>query len=201
MSLNPSPLSVVGLLCIARFVDWSYSSCGLCYGDNRVEALEVKNHCPFFSNRGRKRKVAELSDFLSVIDPLMTSMECFRNTSRSCNGDAMLRSRMSLSCHGSADGDSGSSDTSDTTRWWMDWRDAVLATYRFQHDFVDRSKPPPTDFFGNGEKEDRSRYRRFVNLTLELRGKVKVVERILNEMVQCIEEDAPFFLDYLWFIK
>jgi len=167
----------------------------ICYGDNRIEALEVKNHCPFFSNRGRKRKSGRIKRFSigdrpfddkygvfsQYIPQLQMEMLCL---GPECRSAAMVRQTATQGAL--------------ILRMQRDdeWIDEMLYwLHRFQLDFVERSKPPPTDFFWDGEREDRSRYRRFVNRTLELRGKVKVVSRIPNEMVQRLEEDAPMFLD------
>jgi hypothetical protein len=77
-----------------------------------------------------------------------------------------------------------------------DWIEEMLYwLHRFQHDYVEKSRPPPVDIFWSGQKEDSNRYRQFVKRTLEIRNTVEVVSHIPSDMIQRIEEDAPFFLD------
>ena len=68
---------------------------------------------------------------------------------------------------------------------------------QFQRQFVALDCLPPSNFFWHSDNdEERARYRKFVDSTLELSSKVEVVARIPNHDIQragC--DDAPLFLD------
>lgn len=166
------------------------------YDDGSIEAVEVKNHCPFYSNRGRKRNGGNIKRFSvgnwpwkdtsgvfsQYIPQLQMEMLCLGTGCRSAvmvrqsatNGALILRMKRD-------------DEWIEEMLYWL---------HRFQCDYVEAKKAPPRDFFWDSpEKMDRSRYRRFVNRTAEIRNAVKLVAEIPNDQIQRVEEDAPMFLD------
>jgi hypothetical protein len=173
----------------------------LVHSDGRIEALEVKNHCPFSAtnwktqlkqkSQGGGNKTFHVRDypfdvekagvFSHYIPQLMMEMLC---VGPDCRSAIMVRQTatqgaMILRMHRDDD--------------WIE--EMLYWLHRFQSDYVEKNCPPPVDIFWAGEKEDSDRYRQFVKRTLEIRGAVKVVSHIPSDMIQRIEEDAPFFLD------
>lgn len=171
----------------------------LVHSDGTVEALEVKNHCPFSTtnwNKGKRKgkgnnknfsvrdypfDVENAGVFSHYIPQLMMEMLC---VGPECRSAVMVRQTATqgaliLRMH--------------RDDAWMD--EMIYWLHRFQRDHVETGVPPPQDIFWGGEKEDSERYRAFVSRTLEIRDKVEVVAQIPNEMIQRVEEGAPFFLD------
>jgi hypothetical protein len=169
----------------------------LCHGDGRIEALEVKNHCPFvtpFAKKGKSRplKRFRIGDrpvmdggvFAQYIPQLMLEMLCLGDDCRSAvlvrqtatNGALLLRVHRD-----------------------DEWIGEMLHFLgRFRHEFVDQGRPPPPNFFFLGDdRPEVSRYRRFLNLTMEIRHRgVQVVAHIPPEGIQRAQhKDTPLFLD------
>jgi hypothetical protein len=172
------------------------------YSDDRIEALEVKNHCPFFGNshigngknKGGKRKrfiigCMPLDDdkghgiFMHYVPQLQLEMLCL---GPECRSAIMIRQTATAGAL--------------VLRMHRDdeWVDEMLHwLHRFHIDFVKKNTPPPKNFFWNSSnKEDRARYRRFANKTKEIRtSRVEVVRRIHNDDIQRMGDDAALFLD------
>ena len=166
------------------------------YPDGRIEALEVKNHCPFYSNSGRRRHqgkvkrfsigdrpVEEGSVMAQYVSQLQLEMMCL---GPACRSAVMVRQTA----------------TQGAMILRMDrddkWIDEMLHfLQRFQNEYVLKEQPPSTDFFWNNtlDKEEQSRYRRFVSRTSELRNCVRVVAKIPPEEIQRMDPDMPMFLD------
>jgi hypothetical protein len=173
----------------------------LVHGDGTIEALEVKNHCPFTTSNWKskmKRKgkgggnknfsvrdypfdVEKAGVFSHYIPQLMMEMLCI---GPECRSAVMVRQTATQGAM--------------VLRMNRDdvWLDEMLYwLHRFQRDYVETGITPPQDVFWSGEEKDSARYRTFVNHTLEIRDKVEVVSHIPNDMIQREEEDASFFLD------
>lgn len=164
----------------------------LCHGDGRLEALEVKNHCPFFSNRNRKRRGGKLKAFSigdrplgevgvmsQYVPQLQLEMYCL---GPDCQSAVMVRQ---TATQGAV-----------LLRMMRDdeWiAEMLYFLHRFQKEHVEAQKPPKLDFFWQGE--EASRYRRFVHQTIKVRDSVKVIATLPNEAVQRGSASAPFFLD------
>lgn len=172
------------------------------YSDGRIEALEVKNHCPFFGNshlgkgknKGGKRKrftigCMPLDDdkghgiFAHYVPQLQLEMLCL---GPDCRSAIMIRQTATAGAL--------------VLRMHRDdeWIDEMLYwLHRFHIDFVEKNTPPSKNFFWNSQNlEDRARYRRFANKTNEIRtSRVEVVRRIHNDDIQRMGEDAALFLD------
>jgi hypothetical protein len=173
----------------------------LCHGDGRIEALEVKNHCPFvtpFAKKGksssssRPRKRFRIGDrpvmdsgvLAQYIPQLMLEMLCLGEACRSAvlvrqtatNGALLLRIHRD-----------------------DEWISEMLHFLdRFQHEFVDQGRPPPPNFFFlGGNRAEVKRYRRFLNRTMEIRNRgVQVIAHIPPEYIQRAQHsDSPLFLD------
>jgi len=166
------------------------------YSDGRIEALEVKNHCPFFSNKGRKQRAGGLKRFSigdrltheggvlpQYVSQLQMEMLCL---GPQCQSAVMIRQ---TATQGAIVLRMKRNET------WIN--EMLHFLTRFQTEFVQAQKPPRTDFFWNNTDnlDEQSRYRRFVNLTSELRNSVQHVATIPNEDIQRDEASAPFFLD------
>lgn len=158
----------------------------LCYPNGTVEALEVKNHCPFFAmpstnrrgnpRRGKKFTIRhfDIEDAgvpSQYIPQLMMEMLC---VGENCRSSIMVRQTAT----------SGSL----VLRVHRDdeWIEEMLFwLHRFQLDFVEREEPPPENFFLHApDEEDRERYNKFLEKTLELKSKVEVVAHIPHCQVQ-----------------
>jgi hypothetical protein len=161
----------------------------LCYPDGTVEALEVKNHCPFFSVLGsgqsRPRHRHTTSDRFMIrhfdfvgcgvppqyIPQLMMEMFCIGENCRSAvmvrqtatSGSLILRLRRD-------------DEWIDEMMYWL---------RRFKEDFVDREELPPTNFFHEGiSAEDVERYTTFLERTKALQETVEVVAQIPQVEIQ-----------------
>lgn len=173
------------------------------FSNGRLEALEVKNHCPFYSNsfgrvksknKGGKRKRFSVGSqsferdktngvFSHYIPQLQLEMFCL---GPECKSAVMVRQTATsgalvLRMHRDDD--------------WIE--EMIYWLHRFHLDFVDKDKPPPKNFFWNAtDSEERSRYRRFVNKTKEIRtSHVDIVGHVLNDEVQRMSGEASLFLD------
>ncbi|KAL7581085.1 hypothetical protein ACA910_005888 [Epithemia clementina (nom. ined.)] len=178
------------------------------YGNGTIEVVEVKNHCPFYSNRGRKRHGGKVKAFsvgdrlFGLQDPslpaqyvsqLQLEMLCLGPL---CQSAIMVRQTATqgavlLRMHRDND--------------WID--EMLFYLHRFQREFVDTDTPPPQDFFWNESKKGHSadvagsdasstsRYRQFVHRTAQLAKEMEVVATIPNNLIQRVQGEAPFFLD------
>lgn len=161
----------------------------LCYPNGTIEALEVKNHCPFFplqsysqrgssehANKGKRFFIRHFDIQNAGVPPqyipqLMMEMFCIGENCRSSimvrqtatSGSLVLRVRRDDS--------------------WIE--EMLYWLNRFQKDFVEREEPPPPNFFLEGSSDtDRERYIKFLEKTKELQGKVEVVTYIPHGQVQ-----------------
>jgi predicted phage-related endonuclease len=165
--------------------------------------LEVKNHCPFFTNsfhggKGSKNKGGKKKRFTIGFMPfdeklngvfahyvpqLQLEMLCL---GPECQSAVMVRQTATagailLRMHRDDD--------------WID--EMLYWLHRFQQDYVEPKKPPPKNFFWESPNQiDRSRYRRFVNKTNEIRNsRVEVIARIHNDEIQRMGDHSSLFLD------
>ena len=166
------------------------------YSDGRVEALEVKNHCPFFSNRGRKRHQGRIKRFSigdrlthdggvlpQYVSQLQLEMLCL---GPHCTSAVMVRQTATQGAI--------------ILRMKRDekWINEMMHFLnRFQTEFVVKESPPSYNFFWDNpdDLDEQARYRRFVNQTAQLRNSVEHVATIPNDEIQRVEGSAPFFLD------
>jgi hypothetical protein len=173
------------------------------HSNGLIEVLEVKNHCPFFSNsfpgkkgsknRGGVRKRFSLSSmpfddksngvFAHYVPQLQLEMLC---VGPECHSAVMIRQTATagaviLRMH-------RDNEWIEEMLYWL---------HRFQLDYVEPKKPPPRNFFWDTPNHiDRARYRRFVNKTKEIRNsRVELVARIHNEDIQRMGDHTSLFLD------
>ena len=184
------------------------------YSDGRIEALEVKNHCPFLSvpmprkkqhrrrhkghnNSGKKKrfflgdrefeeKAGQYSSTVIFPHYIPQLQLEMLCLGKECRSAVMVRQTATKGAL--------------ILRMQRDdeWIEEMLHfLHQFQINYVEKGVPPPTDFFWNNpdDRSEQSRYRRFVNRTQELRGQVKVVAVIPNDEIQRVQGRAPMFLD------
>lgn len=166
------------------------------HSDGKVEVLEVKNHCPFYTNKvPGKNKGGSVKRFFLGSQPidggvfphyvpqLQLEMLC---VGTNCRSAVMIRQ---TATHGALILRMHRDDE------WI--KEMLYWLQRFHEDFVDPNRPPPKNFFWDASKaEDRARYRRFVNRTNQIRHeKVEIVCQIDNAMIQRCEQSPPLFLD------
>ncbi len=161
----------------------------ICYSDGTIEALEVKNHCPFFpvkasrrhgtpqtQHRGKRFSIRHF-DFENAgvpsqyIPQLMMEMLCVGENCRSSimvrltatSGALVLRVRRD-------------DDWIEEMLYWLN---------RFQLDFVESDEPPPPNFFFHSSSDDdKKRYADFLQKTVALQQKVEVVANIPHAEIQ-----------------
>jgi hypothetical protein len=169
----------------------------LCYSDGRIEALEVKNHCPFFSNAGRKRRGGKVRGSFSIgdrpmdqtgilaqyVSQMQLEMLCL---GAKCQSAVMVRQTATqgayiIRMHRDDD--------------WI--QEMLYFLHLFQRDYVEQNIKPPTDFFWHGQEDIAitKRYRRFVNRTAQLKG--HIVAYIPHNEIQRVNGPSPFFLDHV----
>ncbi len=180
----------------------------ICYSNGTIEALEVKNHCPFVTpypkkgksrnnnNNNKKKHRFILGDrpfeetgkhggvFPHYVPQMQMEMLCL---GPECRSAVMVRQTA----------------TKGALLLRMNRDDAWIAEmlhflHRFQREFVERNVPPPNNFFwegGTNDKPEIARYRRFVNRTMELRNQVKTIAFVPPEHIQRVAQEAPLFLD------
>lgn len=177
----------------------------LCHSDGTVEAVEVKNHCPFFSIRppkgprvntssNTKRFRLRRMEFTNKVLPhyvpqLMMEMMC---VGEECKSAVMIRQTAS---NGSLVMRMTRNDA------WID--EMMYWLNRFQSDFVQAGVPPHPNFFFHGSgpnaKQDHERYMQFLQFTKELESKVEVLAHLSNKEVQRADGTFPaatsLFLD------
>ena len=173
------------------------------HSNGLIEVLEVKNHCPFFSNsfhngkgiknKGGVRKRFTIGSmpfddksngvFAHYVPQLQLEMLC---VGPECQSAVMIRQTATagaiiLRMH-------RDNEWIEEMLYWL---------HRFQLDFVESKKPPPKNFFWDAPNlNDRARYRRFANRTKEIRNsRVELVARIHNDEIQRMGDHASLFLD------
>lgn len=169
------------------------------HADGRIEALEVKNHCPFFakgmggwktrrggggknaSDRDDKRFSIRRMEFDKAgvqshyVPQLMMEMFC---VGTECQSAVMVRQTATngaliMRIHRDDD--------------WID--DMMYWLNRFQVEFVEAQVPPPNDFFWIGK--DKDRYKQFLQRTKDLESKVELLKHVPNTDVQRVMGDLP----------
>jgi hypothetical protein len=176
----------------------------LVHPDGTVEAVEVKNHCPFIPNSSpaphsatgnRRHKTGrfrisrmELSHGVmpQYVPQLMMEMLC---VGQACKSAIMVRQTalngaLILRVHRDDE--------------WID--EMVYWLNRFHDDFVSRNLPPPPNFFYESDiAADRTRYKAFLEFTKRLESKVEVLAHVPNDEVQravgSISSSGNLFLD------
>jgi hypothetical protein len=155
----------------------------LCHSNGTIEALEVKNHCPFVpaayvdEDDATSPNYAVRQMFFSktptvpplYVSQLMMEMQCI---GPECRSAVMVRQTAT----------SGAV----IMRMYRDdeWIDEMMYWLnRFQRDYCDAEIQPPTDFFWDDE-EDGDRYRRFVEWTTELSDTVEVLDLVKHKEIQ-----------------
>jgi hypothetical protein len=160
----------------------------LCYPNGTMEVLEVKNHCPFVSTKGRSGKIFAIREmpfqqpYLPplYVSQMMMEMKC---VGPECRSAVMVRQSATsgaliLRLH--------------RDNAWLEEMMHWLNT--FQVEFVDQEIPPPSNFFWQDE-----RYRRFVNRTKDLGSSVEVLKDVPHYAIQRMSGQSPnstsLFLD------
>jgi len=158
----------------------------ICYSNGTVEALEVKNHCPFFAVKSSKQKVGQgkgkrftVRHFdienatlpIQYIPQLMMEMLC---VGEHCQSGIMVRLTAT----------SGALIL--RLRRDDEWIEEMLYWLnRFQSDFVEQEEPPPSNFFLQGTSAaDKERYLKFLQMTMALQKKVEVAANIPHADIQ-----------------
>lgn len=169
------------------------------YSNGTLEALEVKNHCPFvpteWTNGSKKRnapkgdkfKIRELplqSNVPPIYFPqLQMEMLCL---GKNCQSAIMVRQTATcgsilLRVHRDDE--------------WLD--EMIYWLQRFVSDYVEKQIEPPPNFFWEGKEAER--YQRFVQRTKDLSEQVDVVAEIENGKIQRVLGERgmklPLFLD------
>jgi len=172
----------------------------LCHSDGRIEALEVKNHCPFvipFVKKGKSRRTGMgrfvLGDmsfdrvdsriFPHLIPQLMMEMLCLGPECKSVVVVRQTATKGALILRLRRDDE------------WIDEMMYFLSRFHDEH-VMQNCLPKPNFFLTHNSKQESARYRRFLNKTLEVRNKTEVVSVVPQEMIQRVSRDAPLFLDY-----
>lgn len=158
----------------------------LCYPDGRIEVLEVKNHCPFLPSRNRNNNNNQQKSRFEIrhynfkdhhgvlphyVPQLMLEMYC---VGPECKSAVMVRqSALSGAIVLRIKRDN-------------DWIDEMLFWLkRFQIDHVDADNPPPENvFLHSGSKEDRIRYRKFLDWTKAIESNVEVLSHVPHGKIQ-----------------
>ena len=166
------------------------------HSTGRMEALEVKNHCPFYresrnkKHPGGKRPRFQLGMqslsggiFAHHVPQLQMEMLCL---GPDCRSAVLVRQTATagaivLRMHRDDD--------------WI--AEMLYWLHQFQIQYVERNRPPPQNFFWNAvDGQDRLRYRMFVNKTNEIRNsRVEVVGVVPNDRLQRSDDHSPLFLD------
>ncbi len=167
----------------------------LCHSDGRIEAVEVKNHCPFLPNANRyptsnnynatkfketdknafrlSRQTLSKEDSImsQYIPQLMMEMLCL---GENCESAIMVRQ---TATHGSL---------VLRIRRNNEWIDEMIYWLeRFYCDFVENEEPPPRNFFlEGGDPDDQARYKKFLDLTKHVQDEVELLEHIPHRSVQ-----------------
>eukprot|EP00531_Pseudo-nitzschia_arenysensis_P001396 CAMPEP_0116127438 /NCGR_PEP_ID=MMETSP0329-20121206/6840_1 /TAXON_ID=697910 /ORGANISM="Pseudo-nitzschia arenysensis, Strain B593" /LENGTH=544 /DNA_ID=CAMNT_0003621537 /DNA_START=114 /DNA_END=1748 /DNA_ORIENTATION=+ len=167
----------------------------LCHSDGKIEAVEVKNHCPFIPNANRYPKSnnynatkfkqvdknafrlsrqtlsKEDSVMSQYIPQLMMEMLCL---GENCESAIMVRQ---TATHGSL------VMRIQRNNEWID--EMIYWLERFYCDFVEKEEPPPRNFFLEGSNpDDQARYKEFLELTKRVQDNVELLEHIPHRSVQ-----------------
>jgi len=161
----------------------------LCHPNGRIEAVEVKNHCPFVPNndkRNNHRFRLSRQELISNnnkggatvmpqhIPQLMMEMLCIGEECKSAimvrqsaiNGSLILRLHRD-------------DDWINEMLYWLN---------RFMGDYVQQGIPPPPNFFLKGSTasaEDQNRYKEFLNLTKQIeKENVELLAHVPNHGIQ-----------------
>jgi hypothetical protein len=162
----------------------------LVHPNGTIEAVEVKNHCPFLpnftarnrmkksrgANNSRHRFRVSRQEFTHGVMPqylpqLMLEMMCVGPECKSAimvrqsavNGALILRIRRD-------------DEWIEEMIYWLN---------RFCEDFVNTGRPPPADFFfDSGNSNDQERYMQFLERTKELETKVEMISHVPNNKIQ-----------------
>ena len=180
----------------------------LVHSNGKLEALEVKNHCPFVGNvpyRNPKKNNNSVTNNTNhkrfriniyespatvpsiYVPQLMMEMLCL---GPNCRSAIMVRQTATsgaviLRLHRDDE--------------WIDEMIRLLG--RFKTEFLDKNKSPPSNFFWNDDNlEEQAKYREFVAKTKRLGDEVELVERIPHRNIQRAMPErghsyAPLFLD------
>jgi hypothetical protein len=169
----------------------------LCHPDGRIEAVEVKNHCPFVPNRNHyNRKQSNNTTFrlsrqtLSKTDSIMSQyipqlmmeMLCL---GENCESAIMVRQ---TATHGSLIlRIKRDNDWIEEMKYWLD---------RFYQDFVLQEIPPPRNFFlEGGDPVDQARYKTFLELTKRIESEVELLEHVPHRSIQRATAKHPVSMD------
>ena len=163
--------------------------------DGRIEAVEVKNHCPFRMNRRYQRENGEKRFFLHslpveskagvlphYVPQLMMEMfsvgpDCVsaimvRQTAT--NGSLVLRIKRD-------------NDWIEEMFYWLT---------RFHNDYVKSDNPPPPNFFFKSENpEEKKRYLEFLDWTKRVESNVDVLDHIPNKKIQRVFGESSQAMD------
>ena len=168
------------------------------HADGRIEALEVKNHCPFMpqgtggwkTRRGGAKNAERDDKRFSIrrmnfdkaglvlphyVPQLMMEMFC---VGAECQSAVMVRQTATngaliMRIH-------RDDEWIDEMMYWLN---------RFQADFVEKQNPPPDNFFWIGK--DKDRYKEFLKRTKDLESKVTVLKLVPNTDVQRVMGQLP----------
>mmetsp|Transcript_12225 Transcript_12225/g.22194 ORF Transcript_12225/g.22194 Transcript_12225/m.22194 type:complete len:603 (-) Transcript_12225:1461-3269(-) len=173
------------------------------YPNRTLEALEVKNHCPFVSanfgnktnstrNPSRKQYRIREMPLQPTVPPAYVSQLMIEMLSLgpSCRSAVMVRQ---TATNGAV-----------ILRLHRDdaWIDEMMHWLRrFQTDYVIPDQAPPVNFFWQSEDQnDSERYKKFVLRTKELGESVQLVDYIKNGDIQRVvsatrHQPIPLFLD------
>lgn len=163
------------------------------YSDGRLEALEVKNHCPFVQARRTKRKNVPKKQFTLrelpfktpyifplYVPQLMLEILCL---GPKCQSAVMVRQTATTGAL--------------ILRIQRDdaWIEEMLYwLQRFQQDYVEAGVEPTPDFFFDHSVHG-PRYRSFLEKTKDLANKVEVVARVPHRSIQRSGDGSSLFLD------
>eukprot|EP00751_Fragilariopsis_kerguelensis_P020278 CAMPEP_0170893404 /NCGR_PEP_ID=MMETSP0734-20130129/42419_1 /TAXON_ID=186038 /ORGANISM="Fragilariopsis kerguelensis, Strain L26-C5" /LENGTH=591 /DNA_ID=CAMNT_0011283929 /DNA_START=25 /DNA_END=1800 /DNA_ORIENTATION=+ len=168
----------------------------LCHPNGRIEAVEVKNHCPFVPNNDKSNHRFRLSRqelisnnnnkgggggvgvgatvMVQNIPQLMMEMLCIGEECKSAimvrqtaiNGSLILRLHRN-------------DEWIEEMLYWLN---------RFMSDYVQQGIPPPPNFFLKGSAasaEDQNRYKEFLNLTKQIeKNNVELLAHVPNHGIQ-----------------
>ncbi len=140
----------------------------LCHSDGTIEALEVKNHCPFFSVRMPRKKGRKMSKrfflgdrafdtsgksdgvFAHYVSQLQLEMLCLGPTCRSAVMVRQTATKGALILRMRRDDE------------WIE--EMLYWLHKFHSEYVEKGVVPPTNFFweNKDDEEEQTRYRIFV---------------------------------------
>jgi hypothetical protein len=188
----------------------------LCHSDGRIEAVEVKNHCPFVpnnNNRHRRRRVGSNNNNNNNNESTIQQTKdraTFRLSRQTLSkSDSIMcqyipQLMMEMLCLGETC-ESAIMVRQTATNGSLilrihrdnDWIEEMLYWLgRFHRDFVDAENPPPPNFFlQESHPADRERYERFLELTKQIEEKVELLEHVPHRSVQRATAEYPVSMD------